>query len=159
MALKGHRIIWTENNFLTCESVAEAGQILVYKTSGSGIAIGDSAGLGDVVANPSGYTPAGMLITHAVVSTDETLYHLNYHQDTIKTGGKVHASDRCRVTTNKVIGTPAVGNTAYLTSSGCVEPTAHADGGRVARPPVGKFVSIKDENGYATVEISLPQIP
>jgi len=157
MALKGERVILETDITLTCESVASRGVVLVHKTSGSGAALGDTAGEADLVSNPSGYKVAGLLLND-VVDVDETRYHRNFHKDETKKGERCTLLKKGRVTTNKIIGTPAVGDTAYLDSSGNLTPTAHSTGGLVAKPKVGQFVSIKDENGYATVDVNLPVI-
>lgn len=157
MALKGDRVILQDDITWTCKSVAERGVVLVRDTSGSGIALGASAGIADLVANPSGKAVVGLLLND-VVDVDETRYHRNYHKDEMKKGERVRVVKKGRVTTNKVTGTPAYDDVAYLDSSGTLIPTAHATGGLVARPKVGKFASVKDENGFAAVDIDLPVV-
>ncbi len=158
MAMKGDRVVLEEDITLTCESAALRGVTLIHITSGSGVALGDTAGKADLAANPSGLRVAGLLMND-VVDIDQTRYHRNFHKDeTIK-------SERCRllrkgrVTISNVSGTPAVGDAAYLTTNGDLTPTRSATGGIVATPPVGEFKSIKDENGYACVELNLPFPP
>lgn len=155
MALKGDRLVIETDISLTCGSVAERGTVVTHNASGSGIALGTSAGSTQLSSNPSGTKVAGILIND-VISLDETLYHRNFHKDVKLTGERVTLLRKGRITTNKLVGTPAVGDTAYLDSSGCLIPTFHAAGGLVARPKVGQFVSIKDENGYAAVDVMLP---
>ncbi len=156
MALKGPRVILETEITLTCESVASRGVVLVHVTSGSGVALGASAGEADLKANPSGYKIAGLLMND-VVSTDQTRYHHNFHKDETQTGERCTLLRKGRVTTDKIIGTPAVDDIAYLTSSGNLTPTIGA-GGLVATPKVGKFVSIKDEAGFVTVDLNLPVV-
>jgi hypothetical protein len=57
-----------------------------------------------------------------------------------------------------VDGSPSAGDPAYLTAAGEVTKTVSATGGVVATPPVGRFMSTKDEDGYAKVEINLPSV-
>lgn len=155
MALKGDRVIIETDITLTCESVAERGVVLCHKTSGSGVAIGSSAGQADLYASASGHTVAGILLND-VVDVDQTRYHLNFHKDEKVTGQKCTLLKKGRVTTNKISGTPTVDATAYLTSNGELTPTVSATGGTAATPKVGKFASIKDEAGYCAVDINLP---
>lgn len=154
MALKADRIVESDDITLTCPSVAEAGSTLVYSTAGSGVALGDSAGVADLLS-PSGKKVAGILLVD-VVSIDETLYHRNFHKPVQKTGERVCLLKRGKVTTNVVTGTPTPGAPAYLTTSGVLTPTKSTTGGLVATPFVGEFKSGLDEDGYATVEVNLP---
>jgi hypothetical protein len=156
MALKGDRKIIETDITMTCESVAERGVTLVHKTSGSGIALGESAGQADLLS-PSGKIVAGMLLND-VVNIDTTRYHTNFHKDETLIGARCTLLRKGRLTTNKISGTPAVGDTAYLTTSGNLTPTVSATGGVAATPKVGQFRSIKDERGYVTVDINLPVV-
>lgn len=155
MALKGERQIIDADIRYTCSTEAERGVGVVHDTSGSGVALGSSAGNVKVVANPSGAKFAGLLLND-MVDIDETRYHRNFHKDEMKIGERCHIAKRGYFTTNKIIGTPAVGDVATLSSSGNFEPGKHASGGYVARPPVGTFTSIKDADGYATIELNVP---
>lgn len=157
MALKGDRSIIETDITLTCESVAERGVVLVHKSgaAGSGVAIGAKAGQADLVANPSGYKVAGLLIND-VVDVDITRYHTNFHKDERLVGERATLLKKGRVTTNKVSGSPNPGDVAYLTTNGQLTPTLSATGGLVATPKVGTFAGAKDENGFAAVDINLP---
>lgn len=159
MALKGDWKVEADEISFSCETATEAGVVLCYHTAGSGVSLGDSSGKADLKSNPSGYVPMGYL-PHRVVSLDETQYHRNFHKgppDSL-VGEKCWLITKGEVVTNKVSGTPTIGQTAYLTSSGIVTPTVHATGGTAATPKVGQFMSIKDENGYARVKFSFPVI-
>lgn len=155
MALKADRVIIEEDIAWTCESVAERGVVVVKKTSGSGVMIGDSAGQGDVVANPSGYKVLGILMNDQV-SVDETRYHRNFHKNEALIGERCTLLKKGWVVTNKITGTPDYGDTAYLDSSGTLINAAHATGGLTARPKVGMFRGKKDADGYVSVEVNLP---
>lgn len=157
MALKGDRNTIETDITLTCDTVAERGVILVHKTSGSGVALGTSAGVCELQAAPSGKVVAGLLIND-VVSLDETRYHRNFHKDERLTGERVTLLRKGWVITDKVTGTPTVGATAYLTANGVVTPTVSATGGTAATPKVGQFASIKDENGFVKLEVNLPVV-
>jgi hypothetical protein len=80
-----------------------------------------------------------------------TRQHLNQHQDEVQLGGKVTVMTHGWVVTNKIqVGvTPTVGAKAYFEEAGELTTVRGGD-------PVGKFLSIKDEDGYAKVEINIP---
>lgn len=155
MALKPDRVILETDIRRTCPTAATRGVVLVRTTSGSGVALGDSAGVADLKADPSGYKVAGVLLND-MVSIDETRYHKNFHKDEMPLGGRCTLLTKGRVTTNAVTGTPTEGAVAYLTANGNVTPTVSATGGTAATPKVGKFGSIKDANGYVDLEVNLP---
>lgn len=157
MALKGDRVVLETDITLTCATATARGFVLVHSTSGSGVAIGESAGGADLVAAPSGYKVAGLLMND-VVSVDETRYHRNFQKDETLINERCTLLRKGRVTTNALVAgqTPAVGGTAYLGADGKVTATKSTTGGLAATPPVGEFKSIKDENGYVCVEINLP---
>lgn len=157
MALKpDYELIESSINW-SCEAVAERGTVLVLHTSGSGVAIGATSGKGTLASSASGTKVLGYLM-HDVVSLDETRYHRNFHKNERLTGEKVEIGRKGWVVTNKVTGTPAVGDTAYLTSNGVVTPTVSSTGGTSATPKVGWFASTLDADGYARVEFNLPVI-
>ena len=155
MALKPDRQAIEYDIKRGCTTVAERGVIAVFSTSGSGAAIGLTAGFVQIAANPSGTVPAGVLLND-VVNIDETRYHRNFYKDEIKVNEPVALLKKGYVTTNMVTGTPTVGQTAYVSASGYVTPTVSATGGLAATPKVGQFTSIKDEAGYVTLEVNLP---
>lgn len=155
MALKGNRNIIDTDISFTLSDVAAPGVGLVYSTAGSGIALGDSAGAVSLSASPSGSTFAGILLTN-VVDIDETRYHRNFMKDEVTTGDKVTVLKMGWVITDKISGTPTVGNKAYLTTNGNFTPTVSSTGGIVATPYAGRFESGKDEDGYARISVNLP---
>ncbi len=157
MALKGDRVIIETDITLTCESVASRGVVLCLKTGadGSGVAIGDKAGAADLIASPSGYKVAGLLLND-VVNVDLTRQHLNFHKDERQISTRCTLLKKGRVTTDKISGTPTAGATAYLTTNGNLTPTVSATGGVAATPKVGVFAGGKDEAGFAAVDVNLP---
>lgn len=155
MALKGPRVILETDITRTCSDVAEKGVGLVAGTAGSGVALGDLAGTASLATNPSGNKFVGILIGD-VVSVDETRTHRNWHKDVQTTGERVNILRKGRVTTDKISGSPNDMDTAYLTTSGAFTPTLSSGGGLVATPKAGTFVGKKDENGFCTIDINLP---
>lgn len=141
----------------TCSTVAEAGMTLVFETGGSGDTLGDQGGSVKVITNPSGSKVAGIASTE-VISIDETAYngYRNHQKVQQKIGERLNLITKGFVTTNNITGSPVLGDTAYLTTSGVLTPTISATGGLVATPKVGRFDGSKDADGYVTVSINIP---
>ena len=93
--------------------------------------------------------PVGILLND-VVNKDLTRTHLNQHKDEVQKGGKVTVLRKGYVVTNAITGTPSAGDAAY--ASEVVAGNVATSGTYV----VGRFVSTKDEDGYAKVEVNLP---
>jgi hypothetical protein len=158
MALKGPRHEIECDIRFTCPTAIERGVMLTYgTTSASGIALGDSAGTVDVPLSPSGKVPAGLLMCD-VISIDETVTQRNRHKDVQKTGENVRFMKKGYATTNMIAGTPAVGGTGYVSTSGTITATVSATGGTAATPKCCQFESIKDADNYVTVAVNLPLI-
>lgn len=167
MALKGDRREFEVDISFFNNDVTQRGQVLCYGpgggsgtglTSGSGVALDQSAQVASVAGNPSGLVPAGLLLNNQV-SIDLTRQHINYHRDEMIVGGKCSLLRRGWVVTDQVTGTPVGGNKAYLTANGVLTPTKSTTGGIAATPMVGEFMSSKDQDGFAKVEITLPNLP
>lgn len=156
MALRPDRDIqhW-DINFVNNDVCAE-GAILCYSTAGSGDGVLDTKrGLVQLAADPSGLTPKGLTVSE-FVNIDQTQQHRNWHKVQQVVGEKAPLATHGWVTTNLYYGSPTAGNTAYLTSSGWVQPTAHASGGTSATPVVGRFENAPDEDGYVRLYIQIP---
>lgn len=156
MALKGDREIHRDSIRYTCESAASAGVMLMVKTSGSGVVLGDSASKADLIAVPSGYQPAGLLLHDVIASTfDDTKYHRNFHKNTVKAGERCTLLKVGLVVTDKLKSgdTPTDGDIAYVTANGEFTKTSL---GAVATPKVGTFRGKVDESGFVAVEVNLP---
>lgn len=155
MPLKGDRVIIETDTTTTCESVAQQGVVLVYASDGSGSALGDTASAADLVVNPSGFRPAGLLL-HNVGNIDQSKFRRNSHNDESVVGERCTLLRKGRVTTNMVAGNPTAKATAYLGLNGLLTPTVSATGGLVATPKVGVFAGKKDEAGFVAVDLNLP---
>ncbi len=162
MALLQDRVIIETDIYHTCPTATQRGVVLTEGTSGSGVGIGDSAGVADfpggsTSASPSGYRVAGLLLND-MVNIDLTRYHLNFQKDEVQVGNRCTLLRKGRVTTNAIAGgvTPVVGDAAYLTTAGNLTNTKSTTGGLAATPKVGEFRTGLDENGYATVDVQLP---
>ena len=141
---------------------AERGVDVIHDTGGSGAAMDDSSAKvkKPTSASVSGTNPAGLLLND-VVSLDLTRQHLNYAKDEVQQGSKVLLLRRGTVVTDQISGTPTIGADAFICSAGTISATAQngvADldaGGKPATPKVGKFLSTKDADGFAKVEINI----
>jgi len=157
MALKPDRIeAYTDISFFCNDSTAERGVIAVHSTGGSGVAMDDAlAVVSTVVASPSGTKPAGLLLND-VVDLDLTRQHINWHRDEVQTGSKVTLLRQGQVTTNMVVSgvTPAVGEDAYYGVNGELTNVSTA-GSTSSGVKVGRFLSVKDADGYVKVDINI----
>lgn len=154
MALKGLRNVVPEATDIsyTLSDAADAGVIVTWKTAGSGQALGAMGGEVQLSASSSGTKPAGILLNE-FVDIDETVRFRNRYKDQMVIGEPATVVRKGVFTTNMVVGSPTLGDTAYLTSSGNIMPT---NNGAAATPPVGQFLGKKDEDGYVKVWIELP---
>ena len=102
-----------------------------------------------VTATGDGDQPLGILLND-VVDIDQTRQHINWHKDEVQKGGKCTIMTKGTVVTDKVTGTPAAGDVAYVNVDGTVGAVS---GGSSA---VGRFLSSKDADGYIKVAVNLP---
>jgi hypothetical protein len=158
MALKpdreelAHDISWYMNE------VAERGGVVTQLTAGSGGAwktvMGDTHNLVTYAAAPtSGSRPVGLLLNDMVnVDVGLGMTQRFGQRDEMPVGGKCTLLRRGWVTTNKIVGTPVGGESAFVGPSGLIGP-AGAPG--ITTVPVGSFLGSKDEDGYARVSVLL----
>jgi len=161
MALKGDRYEgMTDVSFFMNDSSAAKGGVVVLSTGGSGVALDQSKALVTYAASASGNIPVGLLLND-MVNIDQTRQHINFHKNEVQKGGKVTLLTQGWVVTNMVDGSanPSAGDPAYLTAEGKVTDTQSATGGVKATPPVGRFLSSEDEDGYVKLSINLPALP
>jgi hypothetical protein len=157
MALKGDRYeLQTDVSFFMNE-VAERGGVVVLNDTPSGAAMDASNNVVTYVADPSGKVPMGILLND-MVNLDLTRQHINWHKDEVQKGGKVTVLRKGYVLTNKIStsGTPVAGNYAYVADSGLISTSVRALELDDAAQPIGRFMTAKDADGYAKVEINLP---
>jgi len=155
MALKSDRYeLQTDISFFYNEGTATRGGVVVHDTAGSGAAMDQGVNLVKYAAATSASRPVGILLND-VVNKDLTRTHLNQHKDEVQKGGKVTVLRKGYVVTNSLTGNVSAGDPAY---------TCHVNAGNLrADSPgssgvlqVGRFLSTKDEDGYAKVEVNLP---
>ena len=151
MALRPDRNeLQTDLSFFMNE-VAERGIVLVHESQGSGAAMDDSAasvsipGGGDLAKHPAG------LLLNDVVDLDLTRQHINFAKDEMQKGGKCLLLRRGFVVTNMISGAITLGELAYFGTNGELT-SATAYSGSTA---VGRWLSKKDADGYAKVDINI----
>jgi len=154
MAIKADRQIISEDVSFFCNTVAEAGQMASYVTGGSGVAMDNALAVVATPINPTGRIPAGFFMGD-VVNIDLTRQELNRNKDEVQIGSKVNLLTRGFIVTDRLMPgiTPTMGQVAYLANSGLVTNAVINLG---ATPPIGRFLSTKDENGFCKVEVNLP---
>lgn len=155
MALKSDRYeLQTDISFFYNEGTATRGGVVVHDTAGSGAAMDQGVNLVKYVAVTAASRPVGILLND-VVNKDLTRTHLNQHKDEVQKGGKVTVLRKGYVVTSNITGTPAAGDPAYAChiNAGNVRPDSPGSSGVLQ---VGRFMSTKDEDGYAKVEVNLP---
>jgi hypothetical protein len=156
MALKSDRYeLQTDISFFYNEGAATRGGVVVHDTAGSGAAMDQGVNLVKYAAVTAASRPVGILLND-VVNKDLTRTHLNQHKDEVQKGGKVTVLRKGYVVTNSI--------TSASVSAGDPAYACHVNAGnlRVDSPgssgvlQVGRFLSSKDEDGYAKVEVNLP---
>jgi hypothetical protein len=150
MALKGDRVEHlTDIGFFKSDAVIERGLIVAHLTGGSGAAMDDSLAQVDTVSS-TGDSAAG-LILNDVVNLDLTRQQYNAHKDEVQLGGKVTLLRRGTVVTDQVSGTPIVGEAAHFDAQGRLVTASQSSGSQ----QVGRFLGIKDSDGFVKVEINI----
>jgi hypothetical protein len=140
----------TDLSFFMNET-AERGIVVVHSTGGSGSAMDDAnAKVISPVTTVSGKNPAGLLLND-VVNLDLTRQHINFAKDEMQQGGKVLLLRRGWVVSDQISGTPTVGAKAYFTVGGQISATNQDS----LSTQIGRFLSIKDADGYAKVDINI----
>lgn len=135
------------------DTTAERGGIASIDTAGSGGYPGDRNGVAKYAANPSGAKPLGMLL-YDVVDYDTNRQHENWFKSGFQArkGQKVAIDRGGRYVTNMIPSgvNPAGGDNAYLAASGMIS-NVQATGA----PLVGQWLTSKDQDGYAEVQLQL----
>ena len=160
MALKPDRIeTQTDVSFFmnnaTSSTIERGGIASLTAGGGSGVAMDDSSAVVVYATASSGTEPVGVLLND-VVNIDLTRQHINWHKDEVQGGGKVTLLQVGQVTTDKVTGTVAAGDSAYVGASGLFSASAPADGTTEDENyRVGRFLSSRDSDGYVKVAVNI----
>lgn len=162
MALKPDRneldvsIEWFVNSLTGPNSSRmERGGVVCALTTATGTGAGmDNASQAvEYAANPSGRAAIGILVND-FVNLDLSRQEVNRYKDEAQIGTKAVILTKGWVVTDKIDSTSATGTvpvTAYAGASGVI--TQQNPGGY---PTIGRFLTRKDANGFAKVEINLP---
>lgn len=156
MALKADRHeLDTDISFFYNEGTAERGGVVVLDTVGSGAALDQAGAKVKYAVATNALFPVGILLND-VVNLDLTRQHINWHKDEVQKGGKVTVLKKGWVVTNLIAGTPAAGLGAFVDdgTAGYIATAAEVADGKYIQ--IGRFMSTKDEDGYAKVEVNLP---
>jgi hypothetical protein len=159
MALKPDRIeTQTDVSFFmnnATSSTIVRGGVASVSTGGTGAAMDDASAVVAYATATSGAKPVGVLLND-VVNIDLTRQHINWHKDEVQGGGKVTLLQVGQVTTDKVTGTVAAGDSAYVGASGLFSASAPADGTTEDENyRVGRFLSSRDSDGYVKVAVNI----
>lgn len=156
MALKSDRYeLQTDISFFYNAGTATRGGVVVHDTTaGSGAAMDQGVNLVKYSAATSASVPVGVLLND-VVNKDLTRTHLNQYKDEVQKGGKVTVLRKGYVVTNNITGAPSAGSLAYAchVTAGNVRGDSPGSSGALV---VGRFLTSKDVDGYAKVEVNLP---
>lgn len=155
MALKSDRFEFqTDISFFYNEGTATRGGVVVHDTAGSGAAMDQGVNLVKYAQVTASSRPVGILLND-VVNKDLTRTHLNQHKDEVQKGGKVTVLRKGYVVTSNITGDPAAGDPAYAchVTAGNIRKDSPGSSGVLQ---VGRFLSSKDADGYAKVEVNLP---
>lgn len=157
MALKADRIETSTDISFFMNTTGTRGGVVSFSSSGSGVSMDDAnAVVAYPGSNSSGINPAGLLLND-VVNYDLTRQHINWHKDEVQIGSKVTLLRRGQVTTNNIVAgvSPSAGNPAYVGASGNLTTATSGQFVGGAFVPVGTFLSAKDADGYAKVDINI----
>ena len=155
MALKADRHELDVDISFFMNETGEKGQIVVFSTAGSGAAMDQAQALVTVAAADATNIPVGVLLND-VVNLDLTRQHINFHKDEVQQGGKVSLLKKGYIVTDRITGTPAAGAIAFLDDADTGNFTTEDEVADTKYSQVGRFMSIKDEDGYCKVEVNLP---
>ena len=158
MALKADRIEESTDisHFYNAGTATRGGVAVLDAASASGAAMDQGANLVKYAIAGSTDVPIGILLND-VVNKDLTRTHLNQFKDEVQKGGKVTVMTRGQVTTSNLTGSPAAGGLAYACNitKGNVSTSA-GDAAESGALCVGRFLSVKDSDGYDKVSVNLP---
>jgi hypothetical protein len=158
MALKADRIEESTDisHFYNAGTATRGGVVLLDAANASGAAMDQGANLVKYAIASASDVPIGVLLND-VVNKDLTRTHLNQFKDEVQKGGKVTVMTRGQVTTSNLTGSPAAGGLAFAcgTTAGNIA-TSGGDAAESGALCIGRFLSVKDSDGYAKVHVNLP---
>jgi hypothetical protein len=156
MALKADRHeLDVDISYFYNGSAIERGGVVCLAAVGSGAAMDQPGAKVEYTAATNAKIPVGILLND-VVNLDLTRQHINWHKDEVQKGGKVSVLKKGYVVTNKVTGAPTAGVGAFVCddTAGNISIEGSVDDGK--KIIIGRWMSTKDEDGYAKLEVNLP---
>jgi hypothetical protein len=152
MALKADRHEFQTDISFFMNEVADRGGVVCHDTTlGSGAAMDQGVAKVVYASAPSGKVPLGILLND-VVNIDLTRQKLNPYKNEVQKGSKVTILRKGYVVTDRILGAVTGPSNVFLAHSGLMSATDVIGGSSV----LGQFMSAKDQDGYAKVEINLP---
>jgi len=155
MALKADRNELDVDISFFMNETAEKGQVVSIQTAGSGAAMDQAGALVRIHGADGSTIPVGVLLND-VVDIDLTRQHINWHKDEVQKGGKVAILKKGYVVTDQIEGTPTAGALAFMDDADTGKFAVAASIDDTEYTAVGRFMSVKDEDGYCKVEVNLP---
>ena len=157
MALKADRIEESTDisHFYNAGTATRGGVVVLDAANASGAAMDQAANLVKYAVADSDDVPVGVLLND-VVNKDLTRTHLNQYKDEVQKGGKVTVMTRGQVTTSNITGDPTPGQVAYASETLGEISASAADAEASGNLAIGRFLSVKDSDGYAKVSVNLP---
>ena len=155
MALKADRHELDVDISYFMNETAERGLIVSVSSAGSGAAMDQAGALVSIQGATGSVIPVGVLLND-VVNLDLTRQHINWHKDEVQKGGKVAILKKGYVVTDQIEGTPTAGALAFMDDADTGKFAVAASIDDTEYTAVGRFMSLKDEDGYCKVEVNLP---
>ena len=155
MALKADRHELDVDISFFMNETGEKGQLVALSTAGSGAAMDQAGALVTIAAANTTNIVVGVLLND-VVDLDLTRQHINWHKDEVQKGGKVSILKKGYVVTDQIDGTPTAGALAYMDDADTGKFSVEGNIATGDDTVVGRFMSLKDEDGYCKVEVNLP---
>jgi len=143
------------SHFYNAGTATRGGVVCLDAALASGSAMDQAANKVAYTAAAATNVPVGILLND-VVNKDLTRTHLNQYKNEVQKGSKVTVLTRGWVVTSNITGTPSPGDPAYADSATAGNLVNVVDPGASGALYVGRFMSNKDADGYAKVQVNLP---
>lgn len=160
MALRGDRVEFFTDISFNMSEVASRGVIVIQSTGGSGAAMDDALNVAKLPAVQNADVQSGValgLLLNDVVNIDQTRQHLNQHKDETMVNTKCTLLRKGTVVTDSISGSITAGEKAYYTLTGkLIGAATYANlSADKQSAQVGRFLTNKDTDGFAKVEINI----
>jgi len=139
---------WSAN---ALQATKEKGGIASVETQGSGSVLDDVLNVVAYIADPSGAVPKGVLLQDVNPPLSATRDFKNFYNMEVRPGEKVTLLRKGWLVTDMIVGTPNVGDIAYVGASGFIDCTQDNAGCAV----IGRFETEVDADGFCKVYIDI----